>query len=256
MSISIVIAAFFQVFLFRHSARKQLRLEIAAVTFALSSYNTLLQSYVNAVAPGDEISQHQQPTPNAIAKLQHELVKREGKLQKSIIDLSATFAFAKVEPKVFPFKGEVILKIIESHQIILDRMREARSSLAGNQGFNVLVHHEIISKLWPYRLHSQRLARTLFYLTATSIISKVPLPRDVPSSRSTWASFEHDALVLSRRLSLLPDGEAELRKNGFLRYWFYLTALRAVSSQLEDLESHLGEVLSFLFCPINLLQLT
>ena len=107
----------------------------------------------------------------------------------------------------------------------------------GSEGFNQTIHHDFASKLFPYRLHSQRLTRTLFYLSATSrefvsqnlgkasltrlfaVVSKTPLPRDVPSSRPTWASFENDALVLSRRLSQMPQGEEELRRPGFLRYW-------------------------------------
>lgn len=44
MCISIVISACLQFFVLRTPARRQLRLQIAAVTFALSSYNTLLQS--------------------------------------------------------------------------------------------------------------------------------------------------------------------------------------------------------------------
>ena len=83
----------------------------------------------------------------------------------------------------------------------------------------------------------------------------------MPSSKQTWLSFEHDALLLSRRLSLLPHGNEELRKPGFLRYWcvyrgctscsswsniralrFYLVAIGAVSTELELLESYLGEV--------------
>lgn len=46
MCISIVIAAAFQLLLFRAPARRQLRLDIAAVTFGLSAYNVLLQSNV------------------------------------------------------------------------------------------------------------------------------------------------------------------------------------------------------------------
>lgn len=64
----------------------------------------------------------------------------------------------------------------------------------------------------------------------------------MPSSKPTWASFERDALVLSRRMSKLPRGEEELKRPGFLRYWFYLVSLGSVSSELEELEKHLGDV--------------
>ena len=113
----------------------------------------------------------------------------------------------------------VLNSIIQSHQVILDRLREARTAV-GTTGFNNTVHHDfastvcdivhdvgdrddadlVPSKLYPYRLHSQRIARTLFYLNSTSLASKTPLGRDAPSSKPTWAAFERDALVLSRRL--------------------------------------------------------
>lgn len=51
MCVSIVIAGAFQLLLFRTPARRKLRLDVAAVTFGLSSYNTLLQSYVSLFPP-------------------------------------------------------------------------------------------------------------------------------------------------------------------------------------------------------------
>ncbi|KAL8280649.1 hypothetical protein RQP46_006972 [Phenoliferia psychrophenolica] len=229
MCISIVIAALFQMFLFRSPARHQLRMKIAAVTYGLMSYNILFQSNLNCVAPADDA-----PTPpvEALNKIQRELIKRESKLQAAIIALSPLLEFASMEPKFSPFKKNVLNDIIRSHQIILDRLREGRTAV-GVQGFNDTVHHDFAST---------RLSRTLFHLTSTSLASKTPLGRDAPSSKPTWASFENDALVLSRRLSLLPHGNEELHKPGFLRYWFYLVSLGAVSTELENLESHLGEL--------------
>ena len=66
----------------------------------------------------------------------------------------------------------------------------------------------------------------------------------MPKSVETWASFEHDALVLSRRLSRLPGGIEELQSDGFLRYWFYLVSLGSVASELERLEGLLGVLFS------------
>ncbi|BGP28691.1 hypothetical protein JCM10296v2_000427 [Rhodotorula toruloides] len=239
LGISMAISAVFQLFVFRQPARRRLRLQLADVLFALSSYNTMLQCFVNLVAPADEAPV---PRQEALAKVQHELIKRESKIQASILALAPTFQFAKVEPKWWaPFKADTLLKIIRAQQVILDRLREARTAV-GMKGFNPTIHHDFANVLFPYRLHSQRLARTLFYLGATSLLSKTQLARDVPSSKPTWASFEHDALVLSRRMSRLPRGERELKRPGFLRYWFYLVSLGSVSTELEELEKHLGEL--------------
>ncbi|GAA5898692.1 hypothetical protein JCM6882_000900 [Rhodosporidiobolus microsporus] len=239
LAISIGISAVFQLLVFRQPARKRLRLQLADTMFALSALNTLFQAYVNLVAPPDEAPQ---PPPEALAKVQQGLIKRENKIQSMILALAPTYNFAEVEPQWWsPFQGKTLLKIMRSQQIILDRLRESRTAV-GLRGFNPTIHHDFANVLFPYRLHSQRLARTLFYLGATSLLSKTQLARDVPSSKPTWASFERDALVLSRRLSRLPQGEVELKRPGFLRYWFYLVALGAVSSELEDLEKDLGEL--------------
>ncbi|GJN91517.1 hypothetical protein Rhopal_004540-T1 [Rhodotorula paludigena] len=237
--ISMGISAVFQLLIFRQPARQRLRLQLAQVMFALSAYNSLLQAYVNLVAPPDEAPV---PKADALAKVQRELFKRETRIQSLVLGLAPTFEFARVEPQWNnPFRSEVLLRIIRSQQVILDRLREARTAV-GLRGFNPVIHHDFANVLFPYRLHSQRLSRTLFYLGATSLLSKTQLARDVPSSKPTWASFEHDALVLSRRLSRLPRGEEELKRPGFLRYWFYLVSLGAVSSELEELEKHLGEL--------------
>ncbi|KAM0793227.1 hypothetical protein ACM66B_000693 [Microbotryomycetes sp. NB124-2] len=237
LGISIVISSVFQLVILRTPARRKLRLQIADVTFALSAYNMLLQSHVNVVAPGDE---GPSPPQHALVKVHQELVARENQIQAAILALGPTFEFAKLEPTFGqPFKGDVIVQIIRSHQIVLDRLREARTAV-GVSGFSPLIHSNFCVSLFPYRLHSQRLMRTLFFLCATSLVSKASLDRDVPSSKATWAGFEHDALVLSRRLSQLPEGPEEMQKSAYLRYWFFLKSLNAVSSELEVLERHLG----------------
>ncbi|GAA5992012.1 hypothetical protein JCM10908_000697 [Rhodotorula pacifica] len=239
LAISMGISAVFQLFFFRQPARHRLRLQLADAMFALSAYNSLLQAFVNLVAPADEAPT---PKPEALAKVHRELVKREIRIQSDILALAPTFQFAKIEPKFqAPFKADSLLKIMRSQQIILDRLREARTA-TGLHGFNATIHHDFANVLFPYRLHSQRLSRTLFYLSATSLMCKTQLARDVPSSRPTWSSFEHDALVLSRRMSTLPRGEEELKRPGFLRYWFYLVSLGSVSNELEELEKFLGDL--------------
>ncbi|GAA5827522.1 hypothetical protein JCM5353_001354 [Sporobolomyces roseus] len=239
LAISIGISAFFQLFILRQPARHRLRMQLASVTFALSSYNSVFQSYVNHAAPIDE---NPTPPPEALASVFRELVKRETKIQASILALAPTFEFARVEPKfLVPFNAPVLLKIIRSLQLILDRLREARTAI-GTAGFNETIHHDFASVLYPYRLHSQKLSRTLFFLGATSLLSKTQLARDVPSSRSTWLAFERDALVLSRRMSKQPNGDTVLKHPAFLRYWFFLVSLGSVSSELEELEKHLGEL--------------
>ena len=142
LAISMGISAFFQLFILRQPARHRLRLQLASVTFALSSYNSVFQSYVNHAAPIDESPA---PPPDALASVFRELCKRETKIQAAILALAPTFEFAKVEPKfLVPFNGPCLLKIIRSLQLILDRLREARTAI-GTAGFNETIHHDFAS---------------------------------------------------------------------------------------------------------------
>ena len=45
-------------------------------------------------------------------------------------------------------------------------------------------------------------------------------------------------------MSNRPGGDTVLKHPAFLRYWFFLVSLGSVSSELEELEKHLGEVSS------------
>jgi len=151
LAISIGISAFFQLFILRQPARHRLRMQLASVTFALSSYNSVFQSYVNHAAPIDE---NPTPPPEALASVFRELVKRETKIQASILALAPTFEFARVEPKfLVPFNAPVLLKIIRSLQLILDRLREARTAI-GTAGFNETIHHDFASVVSLSTRHS------------------------------------------------------------------------------------------------------
>lgn len=126
---------------------------------------------INLVAPADA-----SPTPpqEALAKVQRELIKRESQIQvcsalpcsalrppltlyltkASILALGPTFEFAKAEPDFgTSFKGDVLLHIIRSHQIILDRLREARTAV-GTEGFNETVHRDFASAVSARTLHA------------------------------------------------------------------------------------------------------
>lgn len=316
MCVSIVIAGSFQVLFFRTPARRKLRLDIAAVTFGLSSYNTLLQSYINAVAPADET-----PTPpaEALATIQSvrpslprpraltdpTLVRRNSSsarqsyrlrsspslpctsLQPSSLNLHF-LSKAMVSPLHLPPRGTELILYCSHPQGYQEPPGHPRSIQGGSHGvgydgiqredpqglyqqggsqylsllrgvlmlctdvcaLNSCIPTESIpSDLLARSSTSQQLPVRSFPLLPTladllQVLSKTPLPRDVPSSRSTWASFENDVLVLSRRLSQHARGEEELHSNGFLRYWLYLASIHSVSSELEDLEVLLGEVRS------------
>lgn len=91
-----------------------------------------------------------------------------------------------------------------------------------------------------------------FYLCATSLATKTPLPHELPSMVTTARAIQHDALILSGRLTRTgtgslslsvasslthssEEGQDILRSQAFLRYWFYLCAFSSTSYLLESM---------------------
>lgn len=78
--------------------------------------------------------------------------------------------FASVEPTFGqPFKAPVIARIIRSHQLILDRLREARTAL-GEEGFSPEIRKNFSDVLVPYRKQAKRVTRALSYLCVFLIV--------------------------------------------------------------------------------------
>lgn len=153
--------------------------------------------------------------------------------------------FSSLEPSFGkPFKIKVVARIIRNHQLILDRLREART--AALQGFSEDIQVNFTRKLSPYRRQTKRFSRALFYLIASSISTKTPLPHELPSLVTTARAIQHDAVLLSKRLSKKQDGREIIKSDSFLRYFFYLVSYSSVSYILESMESDLrllfGEV--------------
>lgn len=71
-------------------------------------------------------------------------------------------------------------RLIRSHQLILDRLREARTAI-GTDGFTVDIRRLFTQPLAPYRKQAKRFTRALFYLVSTSLATKEPLPHELPT---------------------------------------------------------------------------
>lgn len=101
-------------------------------------------------------------------------------------------------------------------------------------------------RLSPIRQHA------LFYLCATSLATKRPLPSEIPSMSIVLHGITHDALVISARLwnrsdspaSKITTGRDIIKSPNFLRYWFYLSSYSTVGDTLEKLEVDLRAMFS------------
>ncbi|KAI5481791.1 hypothetical protein MNV49_000068 [Pseudohyphozyma bogoriensis] len=259
MSLALGIAGIFQIFILRSPARQTLRQNLAKVTRNLGSYALLLSSMTEALAPTVAGQRPFPPDPAALAVVRNDLIAREGQIQMDILALMPLLKFGAAEPEFGrPFQAGTIARVIRTHQLILDRLREARTALS-TDGFSPEIRETFTERLSGYRLQAKRFTRALMYICATSIATKLPLPSELPSMASTTISIQHDAMVLSHRLTQTADGMAILQSHGFLQYWFYskfplltdayfqaddrlpaVVSMSSVAYQLESLAADLG----------------
>ncbi|KAL8293775.1 hypothetical protein RQP46_000476 [Phenoliferia psychrophenolica] len=244
MNLALGIAGIFQIFILRTPARQTLRVKLSELTFQLGSYSTLLAVYGEALCPSVPNDARPPPPPEAITAIRTELITREGQLQLDILALMPLLKFGAAEPAFgTPFQAGTIGRIIRTQQILLDRLREARTAL-GTEGFSPEIRVNFTDKLAAYRRQSRRYSRALFYLVGSSLSTKSPLPHELPSMSMTARLIQHDAMVLSHSLSLTPEGREIVQSQSFVR--FFLVSMGSVSYQLESLEPELrllfGEV--------------
>ncbi|KAG8964460.1 hypothetical protein FRC03_001776 [Tulasnella sp. 419] len=219
LAVAIALCATFQLLVARNPARRQLRKALAHITYLNLAYITLLQAFVRAVVPADP--SHTVPD-RAVETVRKELQRREVKLQRELIEIMPLITFASAEPSLsHKFNPVPPLRIIRANQAILDRLREARAAI-GTTPFEEHILTNFVSVLSPYRRRAHRSTKTTLSLCAASLSSKLPLPHDLPRAEtaSIIPDFIHDALVLSHRFAMTPEGQRSIHENGeFLRYW-------------------------------------
>ncbi|CAE6534018.1 unnamed protein product [Rhizoctonia solani] len=233
LAVALAIVGTFQLVVLRNPARRQLRESTARIVYSLLGYNTVLQAYVRATMPAD--SAFHAPRA-ALERVEHDLRHREMKLQTQLIEVMPLLMFANSEPQLAkPFRGDVANKVLKSCRIILDRYREARAAL-GTTPFDEFIVEEFISVLSPYRRRFTRTIKTSFYLVASSLANKFPLPHDIQGVADWQADFIHDALVLSTRMARTETGANSVRSGDFSRYWYYLLTVMTIGEQLKEME--------------------
>ncbi|QRV92200.1 fusaric acid resistance-like protein [Ceratobasidium sp. AG-Ba] len=233
LAVALAIVGTFQLIVLRNPARRQLRESTARIVYGLLGYNTILQAYVRATMPADPAFRAPQA---ALERVEHDLRHREMKLQTALIEVMPLLMYANSEPQLAkPFRGDIVNKILKSCRIILDRYREARAAI-GTEPFDEFIIEEFISVLSPYRRRFTRTIKTSFYLVASSLANKFPLPHDIQGTVDMLPDFVHDALVLSTRMARTEMGAGSVRGGEFSRYWYYLLSVSTIGEQLKEME--------------------
>ena len=93
----------------------------------------------------------------------------------------------------------------------LDRFQEARLAL-GHEPFDPFILENMISVLSPYRREAHRASKLSLYLSATSLLSKSPLPYDTIDVARHLQDFIEDAVIISARLAATEEGARAIKE--------------------------------------------
>jgi hypothetical protein len=275
------ISAVFQLFFFRQPARHRLRLQLADTMFRLSAYNSLLQAFVNLVAPADEAPT---PKPEALAKVHRELVKREIRIQADILALAPTFQFAKIEPKFqAPFKADCEFSSMqarlsgsttdtffcsspEDHAQSADHPRPAPRSEDGRWSarlqrddpprfrqcplplpvaFAAALPHAVLPQRYiPHVQDPASTRRSVFEADMELVRTRCAGPFSTVEQSATRRGGAETAWLLAIlvRFPNLPPLDVLDTHPLHVLDRFYLVSLGSVSNELEEMEKYLGDV--------------
>lgn len=99
----------------------------------------------------------------------------------------------------------------------LDRFQEARIAL-GREPFDPFIIENLVSILSPYRKRAHRTAKISLYLSATSLLSKTPLPTEGATVEKHLLEFVEDAVIVSSRLATTEEGSRAVKEGASLTF--------------------------------------
>ena len=94
---------------------------------------------------------------------------------------------------------------------MLDRLQEARIAL-GHEPFDPFILKNLIGVLSPYRHQAHRTFKISLYLSATSLLSKSPLPYATINVGEHLQDFIEDAVIVSARLAATDEGAIAIKE--------------------------------------------
>jgi hypothetical protein len=82
----------------------------------------------------------------------------------------------------------------------------------GREPFDPFILENMISLLSPYRREAHRASKISLYLSATSLLSKSPLPYDTINVARYLQDFIEDAVIISARLAATEEGARAIKE--------------------------------------------
>lgn len=125
----------------------------------------------------------------------------------------------------------------------------------GRGPFDSFILENMIRVLSPYRRQAQLTAKVSLYLSATSLLSKSPLPHDAITVDRHLQDFIEDAVIVSARMATAEKGATAIKEgkhnsrelfvggslssafvDSFTRFWFYILCVGDIPRHLKEIE--------------------
>ncbi|KAH9824975.1 hypothetical protein DFH28DRAFT_1077442 [Melampsora americana] len=230
--VALAIVTSLQLLILRNPAKRTLRKATAQVMKANTAYTIIPSSLSVSTDPS------RRPSPKALRRVYHELIKRETQIQSQILNLIPLIKFSSVEPSfVKPFNSKQYSRLVKN--------RDARMAI-GDQPISETIIKEFVNKLHSHRKRALPQLRVSFYLCTSTLQSKFPLPKTLPKGKEYSNEFFHDGLLTSMKLiqnlsknqsKSLSDQSNLINNRELTRYWSYILSMISIFEQLEEIEN-------------------
>ncbi|KAG9293273.1 hypothetical protein G9A89_010644 [Geosiphon pyriformis] len=231
VSVLILIMVFiFQFFIYPNLARRELRGQLARIFQDFRFYYGQFTNTMTITISGLDTSKN-------ILQMDADLRKCELKIQAGLIRIQPLLMYAAAEPRVVaPFQFKVYKKILQHLQMILDRISYARASV-GNHPFRKTVIDNIFMPLLDVRHEILQVNRLLFYIYATTLKSKLPLPDVMPKASEAQNKFFQKLLKLTKEMKFAEQAtnQQSIKSEGYLRFYSVALALRGITFHMDDM---------------------
>ncbi|CEG69302.1 hypothetical protein RMATCC62417_05400 [Rhizopus microsporus] len=160
-------------------------------------------------------------------------------LQRSLLELQDLLAQTPNEPRLKgAFPVETYKQILSSCQNITDKFASLRTVIFKDAWFEE-VQHDFIMPVSQERKEMVGNILLYFYILASAMRLKTPLPPYLPPARKAW-----DALIVKLRgLAVVQSKQALEKDHVYLFYYAYITVLEDIIRELDKL----GKNLTLLF---------
>ncbi|KAJ3104778.1 hypothetical protein HDU97_008846 [Phlyctochytrium planicorne] len=178
---AITFAYIFCLFIYPNSVRRRLRQSLSTILRRLNALYAQILS--NSYAPVDARSSLVNDHTRALTRMKDIHLD----LYKTIGEVEAMMVFAAVEFKIRgPFPRKTYEEIIEVVKSIHERLGSAMA-IVGDKPFDPYVRGLLANSLKKSKKDLQTVVRLILYLQSSALISRQPLPVDIPSAQRTRA---------------------------------------------------------------------